>query len=207
MNGIFQIPEFKQATLIHFLNELKKKGLDASIKWLRNSKELGTNFKAMPEKANMIRYYIGNRMFIGIYKKNGNCQDSLLKPEEKSKVAEVLNQMQWVQKPDLTAAICCSVLHFAVLLLFVAAKWNDSERVLAISLCTASIALISIGYMLWLPRVRQGQGRGKLIMPLILIGIFITVPTSLLQLVLIKALQKQTLYNAIGELTKRTPMA
>ena len=199
MNGVLNVPTFNSHKIKAIAEAMRQKGLDVGLVWLKNTKAFDATDGRASEKANGVSITINNQPCIGIVKSSGAFNDTHLSSKETRIVIETLLEKGWLKKQDFSNGILCSVLHFLLLIAFVAVKWEDMGM-FALCLSAVSITFIGISYMLWLPFVKKGQKEGKPILILFLLGAFLTVPSSLLHLVLVKALQKETLYIAVGQL-------
>ena len=190
MSDSFVIPDSDLTTLQDFIDKLTQKGFDVSVIWKKNKKVANH-----PSDANIAQIFLEERLIFNFNHKVGLFYDTLLNYEEKRKVTQSLVEMHWIKNCDYSAALFCCLLHIFLIGVFLAIKKDGPGGQVAIGLGTSSLTIMCFGYILWLPKVKRAVVPGKFVFGIVLFGAFLTVPSSLLQLVLIKALQRKTLYN------------
>lgn len=194
MNGAFFVSDFSRKSIIRFIELLKSKDLTIRMEWLKNAKAISTEEQSMPDDANGLNIFINDRPGLLVGRRGSHFNDKELSPPESKRVLEALFEIGWLSKPEFSSGLCCSFLHFIVLALLISSQWGDPSRSLLITLCILSIALIALGIAMWVPMANRGLKPSTYSLVLLGVGIFFTIPSSLLHIVLAKALLKKAFY-------------
>ena len=194
MNGRFFVSDFSGKNIIRFIDLLENKGLTIRLEWLENAKSISTEEQSMPDDANGLKIFVNDRAALHIDRRGSDFDDKELSPSESKRVLEALFEIGWLSKPELFSGLCCSFLHIIVLGLLISSQWGDPSRSLLITLCILSIALIVLGIAMWVPMAIRGLKPSTYSLVLLGVGIFFTIPSSLLHIVLAKALFKKAFY-------------
>ena len=194
MDGTFHVSDFNRNNIFKFIEMLKSKGLNIRLQWQKNAEGISTEEQSMPGEANGLKIFINGRSCLFVGKRASGFNDKELSPSESKRVLEALFEMGWLRKPEFSSGLCCSILHFIVLAVLITAQWGDPSRSLLITLCILSTALITLGIAMWVPMALKGLKPSALSLVLLGVGIFFTIPGSLLHIVLAKALFKKAFY-------------
>ena len=197
MNLTFEMKGFDKELLKSVIEGLREKGLSFEEEWQKSGLR---GFKPSdPENADSLNLKINNFAFLTAFTGNISVNETKLSEQEKITVLRFMKEKFKINPPSFVLPVILSGVHFLILLIIILIGLAGDTLFLVIGGGSLIGILIGISFIAYSFN-QKSDSLYKVGAIFLIIGMFLSIPSSLLQVPLIKALDKKDSFERLKQI-------